>query len=196
MPQIGIKKKQGSVVEILKEAILSGNISGGMEITQKELAESLGVSRMPVREALILLEYQGLIERFPNNHVRVTEFTRDHFKEIFSLCAELEHKVLEAGFVLNEQEKHSRFLEGSWEEMMIHYQISQKVSNIFLRKTLDTILEIYVDFAVRCKDYDRERGMLLLKSALDASAEQRKGSLEKYFCELERVILHERRGKC
>ena len=39
-------------------------------MTQNELAESLGVSRMPVREALMILEYQGLIIRLPNNHVK------------------------------------------------------------------------------------------------------------------------------
>ena len=62
MERIGIQKKQGSVVEILKNEILLGNIPSGTEMTQNELATSLGVSRMPVREALILLEYQGLAQ--------------------------------------------------------------------------------------------------------------------------------------
>ena len=61
MEYIGNKKKQGSIVELLRDEILAGNIPDGSEMTQNELAESLGVSRMPVREALILLEYQGLI---------------------------------------------------------------------------------------------------------------------------------------
>ena len=74
-------------MEVLKEEILEGNLPGGLEMTQQELAESLGVSRMPVREALLILEYQGLVERLPNNHVRVTEFTDDFFREIFTLCA-------------------------------------------------------------------------------------------------------------
>ena len=80
MLQLGIEKKQNSVIGILKEEILSGNIPCGTEMTQTELAESLGVSRMPVREALILLEYQGLVERLPNNHVKVTEFGENYFK--------------------------------------------------------------------------------------------------------------------
>ena len=37
---------------------------------------------MPVREALILLEYQGLIDRLPNNHVRVASLTEDYFRHI------------------------------------------------------------------------------------------------------------------
>ena len=46
MERIGIQKKQGSVVEILKHEILLGNIPSGTEMTQNELATSLGVSRM------------------------------------------------------------------------------------------------------------------------------------------------------
>ena len=60
MEYIGIQKKNGGVVEALQQAILSGQIPAGTEMTQNELAESLGVSRMPVREALMILEYQGL----------------------------------------------------------------------------------------------------------------------------------------
>ena len=59
MEYIGNKKKQGSIVELLRDEILAGNIPDGSEMTQNELAEGLGVSRMPVREALILLEYPG-----------------------------------------------------------------------------------------------------------------------------------------
>ena len=75
MDKIEIKKKQGSIVEALRDAILSGSIPADTEMTQNELAQSLGVSRMPVREALIILEYQGLIRRLPNNHVRVVPQT-------------------------------------------------------------------------------------------------------------------------
>ena len=83
MEYIGNKKKQGSIVELLRDEILAGNIPDGSEMTQNELAESLGVSRMPVREALILLEYQGLIDRLPNNHVRVAFFYRSLFSSYF-----------------------------------------------------------------------------------------------------------------
>ena len=53
MDKIEIKKKQGSIVEALRDAILSGSIPADTEMTQNELAQSLGVSRMPVREAFM-----------------------------------------------------------------------------------------------------------------------------------------------
>ena len=86
MDKIEIKKKQGSIVEALRDAILSGSIPADTEMTQNELAQSLGVSRMPVREALIILEYQGLIRRLPNNHVRVVPQTREYIAELFRMC--------------------------------------------------------------------------------------------------------------
>ena len=85
MEYIGIQKKNGSVVDALQQAILSGQIPAGTEMTQNELAESLGVSRMPVREALMILEYQGLLIRLPNNHVKAADLSEDTLRQILAL---------------------------------------------------------------------------------------------------------------
>ncbi|MBQ3763537.1 MAG: GntR family transcriptional regulator, partial [Synergistaceae bacterium] len=60
MLELRKKYKSGNAVESIRNAILFGEISG--EIAQNEFADSLGISRIPVREALIALEYHGLIE--------------------------------------------------------------------------------------------------------------------------------------
>ena len=49
--------KFNTVLEILQDAILFGDIEPGTVITQSDVASSLNVSRMPVREAFIALEY-------------------------------------------------------------------------------------------------------------------------------------------
>ena len=51
MEYIGIQEEKRRCGGSLQQAILSGQIPAGTEMTQNELAESLGVSRMPVREA-------------------------------------------------------------------------------------------------------------------------------------------------
>ena len=56
MLELRKKYKSGNAAEILREAILTGDIPEGISITQNEIADSLGTSRMPVREALISLE--------------------------------------------------------------------------------------------------------------------------------------------
>lgn len=168
MEQIGIKKMQGSIVEMLKDEILSGHIPCGTEMTQNELAASLGVSRMPVREALIILEFQGLIERLPNNHVRVAEFSEDYFQKIFYLCARLEVEVLE-------EMKNMQELEGEREapvaalavsEMEFHRTIYRLAPHSYIRKNLQTMTEIYIGFALQCREYDKEKGLELLRRAV------------------------------
>ena len=93
MEYIGIQKKNGSVVEALQQAILSGQIPADTEMTQNELAKSLGVSRMPVREALMILEYQGLIIRLPNNHVKAADLNEDALRQILALGGQLERQA-------------------------------------------------------------------------------------------------------
>ena len=96
MEYIGIQKKNGGVVEALQQAILSGQIPAGTEMTQNELAESLGVSRMPVREALMILEYQGLIIRLPNNRIKAADLTEETLRQILALGAQLERQAMRA----------------------------------------------------------------------------------------------------
>lgn len=58
--------------DALRAEILSGRIAPGTELSQVEIANSLGLSRMPVREALMQLESEGFVERLDNRHTRVT----------------------------------------------------------------------------------------------------------------------------
>ncbi len=60
------------VYTLLGEAILDGSLAPGERLRDQELAERLGVSRTPVREALQRLERTGLVEVAPNRYTRVT----------------------------------------------------------------------------------------------------------------------------
>jgi len=64
-----------AVYERIGEAILSGALAPGAKIRDADLAHQLGVSRMPVREALQRLERVGLVEMSPSRYTRVTEVT-------------------------------------------------------------------------------------------------------------------------
>lgn len=178
MEQIKINKKQGSIVAALKEAILNGAIEGGQELTQKEIAESLEVSRMPVREALIVLEYQGLIERLPNNHVRVTELDLDFYRNILVLCQQIEFQVLE---------KKLDFPDDIVSELFFHRNLYQRCKNQMLSKTLESIVEIYLEHILKHvpPGWDGEKRILEIKEA--AMTENTAGLWEKlgqYFKKL------------
>lgn len=57
------------------EAIVTGELADGERLRDNELADSLNVSRMPVREALLRLERVGLVEISPSRYTRVTFVT-------------------------------------------------------------------------------------------------------------------------
>ncbi len=201
MLNIGIQKKQGSIVEVLKEEILSGRITAGTEMTQVELASALNVSRMPVREALIITEYAGLTERLPNNHVRVSDLSGVFFDETFALCASIEDKALqrflpdETDDILHcaDNKNPLSLLEGSIsDELLIHRRLCSKIKNVFYKKTLNTLVEIYIDYALKRPAYDKEKGTQLLLSAISAQPENRYELFCEYFEQLANAIKNER----
>jgi DNA-binding GntR family transcriptional regulator len=72
------------VEEQLREAILSGEFDPGTWLRQQQLADELGVSQMPVREALKELVAQGLAEHIPYRGVRVIEFSIDDVADLYT----------------------------------------------------------------------------------------------------------------
>ena len=69
----------------LREAILHGAIPAGAELSQVKLAEDYGVSRGPVREALRLLEREGLVDAEMNRRVRVAPFSPADLEEVYAM---------------------------------------------------------------------------------------------------------------
>lgn len=78
------------LTERLEQALLSGELAFGSVINEKQLAEQLGVSRSPLREALRGLEGRKLLERIPNVGVRVISVSADDVREIYLLREVLE----------------------------------------------------------------------------------------------------------
>jgi len=62
--------------------ILTGTLAPGGELRLDDLAESLEVSTMPVREAMLRLSHDGLVEAHPNRSFRVARFSRDDVDDI------------------------------------------------------------------------------------------------------------------
>ena len=82
------------VYEMLKEAIISGAFAPGEWLRQESLAAAIGVSRLPVRTALVQLESEGLIEFHPHRGARVRTLSSAQINEIFQLRALLESYAL------------------------------------------------------------------------------------------------------
>jgi DNA-binding GntR family transcriptional regulator len=77
-------------VEALRERILRGDYPEGEPLRQDALADDLGVSRIPVREALRQLEAEGLVTFNPHRGAVVSSLSLDEIAELFELRAEIE----------------------------------------------------------------------------------------------------------
>src|SRR5690625_1563206 len=83
-PRVPTSKTQ-FVYEWLKEEILSGALSAGARIRQQDVAEALGVSYTPVREAIRQLQATGLITYEPNRGNAVSSLNDDGLRELYLL---------------------------------------------------------------------------------------------------------------
>jgi DNA-binding GntR family transcriptional regulator len=73
------------VVEEVRERIVSGVLEGGTKIDQQALAEELGVSRMPVREALRRLSAEGFVELISHRGAIVAQLSPEEIIEIYEM---------------------------------------------------------------------------------------------------------------
>lgn len=74
----------------LRDAILDGTLEPDEQLKDAELAEWLGLSRTPIREALARLEEYGLVETKPNSYTRVAPLSARDARDAFPVVAALE----------------------------------------------------------------------------------------------------------
>ena len=78
------------IVDQLKRVIIAGELRPGDRVLETELAEQLGVSRGPVREAFRQLEQEGLLVSYPHRGTFVATVPEDEIEEVYALRAHLE----------------------------------------------------------------------------------------------------------
>lgn len=76
--------------DYLRERILSGALPSGTPVLQQEIADHLGISRIPVRDAIKHLNAEGLVTIESSRRVFVTKMTAEDVREIFSMRSVLE----------------------------------------------------------------------------------------------------------
>jgi GntR family transcriptional regulator, rspAB operon transcriptional repressor len=107
------------VYERVRAAILDGKLAPGAVMSQVALAEELGISRTPLREALRMLQGEGLVESEPNRRVRVAPMTPADLEQLYVMRVTLEAEALRLSVPLMTPEDLAR-LEGFMAEMA-HY---------------------------------------------------------------------------
>jgi len=93
------KTRTQVVVEVLRERILSGDIKAGKPLRQSALAHDLNVSRIPIREALLQLEAEGIVKFEAHKGATAASLCSDQVLELFELRALIEPELLAKSLV-------------------------------------------------------------------------------------------------
>ena len=153
---VDLQDREGSLVGNIANEIASGIVNGdlkpGDDLNSVELATRFGTSRTPVREALMLLEKEGLVEIPPRRRPRVAHVTFQEIEELYQIRALLNgmmielfvthadeaglaeaHTVLERMQAAAAAEETDLFIE---ERVQLHAVWADRCGNQTLKKTL------------------------------------------------------------
>ncbi len=147
------------IADAIRNEILAGNIEAGEELTQEALAETLGVSRMPVREALQSLVQEGFIERKPNRHIHVVSLNKPQICESFKVFSSIESSFLH---IINSNKKDVSELLSQIDkitsandsetfaelELNFHYILLEHLDNKYLEQMFVKLLRGYIQYAI------------------------------------------------
>lgn len=94
------KTKKDLIIEVMREAILSGELVPGERLLQEELAERFDVSPTPIREAIQQLVAEGVLSHSPYRGVQVAEVHLDEVRQVYLIRSTLEELATDTA-VLN-----------------------------------------------------------------------------------------------
>jgi len=85
-----LRSLREQVYEYLRDAINRGDLDGGSFLDQKKLSEGLGISKTPLRDALIQLETEGFVSILPRRGVIVNRLTLEDIRHLYEIIGALE----------------------------------------------------------------------------------------------------------
>lgn len=148
------------VVEVLEHNILSGNFEPGEHLNQVGLAKAMGISRMPVREALQILELKGFLEKLPNRYMKVINMDKNSIEEVFRYICESE---IISWKILSEKTSEDMGLQNKLElvikesseknfngqlELELHLSVLDLIGNYFISKNISNLLTGFIGFTL------------------------------------------------
>ncbi|ONI40342.1 GntR family transcriptional regulator [Candidatus Epulonipiscium fishelsonii] len=122
------------VFQTIRKAILEGELQPGERLMETQLAEKLGVSRTPIREAIRKLEIEGLIVITPRKGAQVAAFTQKEIAEILEVRGALE--ALAANLAC-ERMKQGDFLKLELAIAEYEYALQDKDISLMIQKDIE-----------------------------------------------------------
>ncbi len=102
-----IRNLSDQLVDLVRERVLSGRVPADKAIRQDSLAAELGISKIPLREALFRLEQEGLLQLQANRGFFVRPLSRSEAEEVYALRVKLEPDVIAVAAVRATEEEQA-----------------------------------------------------------------------------------------
>lgn len=180
------------LLELIKTAILDGTYPMGSKLNLDELRRTFGVSNTPLREAISILEGQGLVEYRPNQGVFVVSPTRqEHFElaqymlflmlSAYDYCVENKEMAPLLSLMQKELKQQRLYVE---REDTYHYALC---SNNFDRCIVD-----YTENTCLIRNYDAHFALLTLMNA--EYAENDRESMQTFYLQHKNILAAMRQG--
>lgn len=140
------------VYDYLEKQMRVGVLEPGASISVNTLIKELGVSRTPLREALLLLQEQGFVSIQPQRGVRINELTLEDVRDIYEILGGIESRVVLSVFEklgskeIKQMKKLNKKIESSLSanDIIAHNQANVDFHDIFLNLSSNQRLLRYV----------------------------------------------------
>lgn len=142
LPKLDNTQTKDRIAKILRQEIISGRFKNGEQLTQEQIAQYLNTSRIPVREAFLILELEGFLSRLPNRHVLVVGPKIDLLKDIFELIASVEIQIIK--ILLNSKKDIRNILVADAKQF--RQVLLTEIDNYFIKENYSRLLEGYPQY--------------------------------------------------
>ncbi len=166
---LNLKSLKEQVYDYLQKQLEKGELLPGSEINMEETSRKLGVSRTPLRDALLQLEMEGFVSILPRRGVVVNHLSIQDIKNYYEIIGALESAALSQGFgklndtQINKMQKLNDEMEQAIKEdnFNLYYQKNLKFHNIFLQfSENENMLKIVNTLKKRLYDFPRQEGFV------------------------------------
>jgi DNA-binding GntR family transcriptional regulator len=168
-PLLNIKSLKEQVYEYLREQMRNGHLLPGSVIDMEDTSTKLGVSKTPLRDALLQLEMEGFVSILPRRKVIVNVLSLQDIKNIYEIIGALESAALLSAFD-RLQESEIRQLDQLNLEMKeaidrddfdLYYERNLRFHDVFLgRSGNENLVKIVNTLKKRLYDFPRQQGFV------------------------------------
>ncbi|HDQ92686.1 MAG TPA: GntR family transcriptional regulator [Synergistetes bacterium] len=166
---LSVKSLREQVYEYIRKQLDGGQIRPGAPLNLNEMSERLGISKTPLREALIQLEVEGFVTFYPRKGILVNALTETDIRHAYEIIGALESSVILWNFhrfdeeVIAELEQKNTLMQEALrrDDFEVFYEHNLSFHNAFLSFSDNVSLKkIVMNYKARLYDFPRRKGFV------------------------------------